>query len=109
MKVLVTGAGGFVGRHVVASFLEAGHDVRAMVRPSAGLDGLGWADQVEIARADLRTSRGLEAACTGVDAVVHAAARMGGPEAAQFETTVAGTERLLEADPDIEVPGEPRV
>lgn len=97
MKVLVTGAGGFIGRHVVASLLEAGHEVRALVRPSAALEGLPWAGEVEIARADLRISRGLEAVCAGVDVVVHTAARMGGPEAAQFETTVAGTERLLEA------------
>lgn len=97
MKVLVTGANGFIGRHVVASFCGAGQEVRALVRPSARLEALPWSGEVEVARADLRTSAGLEEACAGVDVVVHAAARMGGPEAQQFETTVAGTERLLEA------------
>lgn len=97
MKVLVTGANGFIGRHVVASFLQHGHDVRALVRPSASLDSLEWRQHVEIARADLRTSAGLALACDGVDAVVHLGARMGGSEAQQFETTVVGTERLLQA------------
>lgn len=97
MKVLVTGANGFVGRHVVASFLRDGHEVRALLRPSASLDQLPWREQVEIARADLRSSAGLERACDGVEAVVHVAARMGGSESQQFETTVAGTERMLHA------------
>lgn len=97
MKVLVTGANGFVGRNVVASFLRDGHEVRALVRPRTALEGLPWADAVEVARADLRVARDLADACAGVDAVVHIAARMGGSESQQFETTVAGTERLLEA------------
>lgn len=97
MKVLVTGANGFIGRHVVDSFLKTGHEVRALVRQSVTLDGMAWEGQVEVARADLRSSRDLDRACSGVDAVLHIAARMGGGEPEQFETTVAGTERLLEA------------
>jgi UDP-glucose 4-epimerase len=93
----VTGANGFIGRHVVAALQGAGHEVRALVRPSASVEGLGWGDRVEIARADLRGAGDLAAACAGVDAVVHVAARMGGGEAEQFETTVVGTERLLAA------------
>ncbi|HSB19563.1 MAG TPA: NAD(P)-dependent oxidoreductase [Anaeromyxobacteraceae bacterium] len=42
MRALVTGAGGFLGRHVVAALLARGHRVRAMVRPAARLEGLGW-------------------------------------------------------------------
>ena len=53
MNVLVTGANGFLGRHVVSALLARGHRVRALVRPAARLDGLGWTASVEIFRADL--------------------------------------------------------
>ncbi len=97
MKVLVTGANGFIGSYVVASFLARGHDVRALVRPSADVRPRGWSPDVEVARADLRLSRGLHDACSSVDAVVHMAARIGGSESQQFESTVVGTERLIQA------------
>ena len=44
MRVLVTGANGFLGRHVVAALLRRGHAVRALVRPAARVEGLGWPD-----------------------------------------------------------------
>lgn len=96
MKVLVTGANGFIGSHVVQRLLDARHAVRALVRPGTEVTH-PWRDAVELARADLRHGRELGGACRGVDAVVHTAARMGGGEPQQFETTVAGTERLLDA------------
>lgn len=97
MKVLITGANGFLGRHVVDEFLRRGHQVRALVRPAAKVDGLGWPDSVEIFRADLRASRDLPSAFEGIDAVVHLAAGVKGSEDAQFAASVVGTERLLEA------------
>ena len=97
MKALVTGAGGFLGRHVVAALLNRGVAVRAMVRPAAQLEPLGWPPSVEVFRADLRTSRDLERAFDGIDVLVHLAAQMSGTEEAQFAGTVAGTERLLDA------------
>ncbi|MHC4996361.1 MAG: NAD(P)H-binding protein, partial [Planctomycetota bacterium] len=54
MRVLVTGAGGFLGTRVVASLLERGHAVRAMVRPASDVSRHGWGDRVEVFRADLR-------------------------------------------------------
>ena len=42
MRALVTGANGFLGRHVVAALLARGVEVRAMVRPATSLDALGW-------------------------------------------------------------------
>ena len=97
MKALVTGANGFLGRHVVAALLARGHRVRALVRPAARIDELGWPDSVELFRADLRTARELERAFDGVDVLVHLAASVTGGEDAQFAATVVGTERLLGA------------
>jgi UDP-glucose 4-epimerase len=97
MKALVTGANGFLGRYVVSALLARGVEVRAMVRPAARLEELGWNSSVEVFRADLRTSRELGSAFEGVDVLVHLAAVVTGGEEAQFAGTVAGTERLLEA------------
>ncbi|HUB13740.1 MAG TPA: NAD(P)-dependent oxidoreductase [Acetobacteraceae bacterium] len=97
MRALVTGANGFLGRHVVDALLARGIEVRAMVRPAARLDGLDWPSSVDIFRADLRTSRDLARAFEGVDVLLHLAAVVSGGEDAQFAGTVAGTERLLDA------------
>lgn len=97
MKALVTGANGFLGRHVVRALLTRGVEVRALVRPAAQLDALGWPVSVEVFRADLRTSRDLLAAFDGIDVLVHLAAMVTGGDDGQFAGTVAGTERLLEA------------
>lgn len=95
MKVLVTGANGFVGRSVVSALLDRGHSVRAMVRPASDDTGLPWRDRVELFRADLRTHSRLESAFEGIDALVHLAAAVIRREEVQFSSTVAGTERLL--------------
>jgi nucleoside-diphosphate-sugar epimerase len=97
MKALVTGANGFLGRHVVGALLARGIEVRAMVRPAARLDALGWPASAEIFRADLRTSRDLVSAFDGIDVLVHLAAVVSGGEDAQFAGSVAGTEMLLDA------------
>lgn len=97
MKALVTGAGGFLGRHVVAALLARGVEVRALVRPAARLDELRWPASVEVVRADLRAARELEQAFDGVDVLVHLAASVTGGEDLQFASAVVGTERLLEA------------
>ena len=97
MRALVTGANGFLGRHVIAALLARGIEVRAVVRPTAGLEALGWPSSVEVFRADLRTSRDLGRAFEGVDVLLHLAAVLSGGEEAHFAGTVIGTERLLEA------------
>jgi 2-alkyl-3-oxoalkanoate reductase len=97
MRALVTGANGFLGRHVVRALLARGIEVRAMVRPAACLEGLGWPSPVEVFRADLRTSRELPRAFEGVDVLLHLAAVVSGGEDVQFAGTVVGTERMLDA------------
>lgn len=97
MKLLVTGANGMLGQAVVAEACRRGHGVRALVRPAARIDGLGWDRSVDVVRADLRTSTNLAAAFDGVDLLVHLAAAVTGGEDLQFASTVRGTERLLEA------------
>ena len=97
MNVLVTGANGFLGRHVVAALVARGHRVRALVRPAARVESLGWGAAVEIFRADLRSTRELAPAFEGMEVLVHLAAVVSGGEDAQFAGTVTGTERLLSA------------
>ena len=95
MKVLVSGASGFLGEYVVARLLERGHSVRAIIRPASS--DPSWKGEVEMFRADLRASDKLETAFDGVDAAIHLAAAVSGDEDLQFSTTVVGTEKFLEA------------
>lgn len=95
MKVLVTGAGGFLGRHVVARLAARGHPVRAMIRPASAVPA--WTPAVETVRADLRGTEALVAALEGVDLVLHLAVGAPGDDEALLADTLRGTERLLEA------------
>jgi len=97
MRALVTGANGFLGRHVVGALRRRGVETTAMVRPATNVDRLPWDDSIRIVRADLRVERDLEALLEGVDVVVHLAASVGGDDELQFQSTVVGTERLLDA------------
>ncbi|MGD8873349.1 MAG: NAD(P)H-binding protein, partial [Gemmatimonadota bacterium] len=53
MKVLVTGATGYVGGLLVERLLSAGHDVRVFARNRASAQGRDWASRVEIVEGDL--------------------------------------------------------
>lgn len=71
MKVLVTGATGYVGGRLIPRLLEKGHTVRAMARNPDRLAGRAWADRVEIVRADLLSDVNVAAACAGMDAAYY--------------------------------------
>ena len=96
MKVLVTGAGGFLGRHVVQALLRRGCAVRALDLPGAGRAVRESAPGVEVCEVDLCHSD-LTGACGGVQAVVHLAAQLQGDAETLVRTAVVGTGRLLEA------------
>jgi uncharacterized protein YbjT (DUF2867 family) len=70
MKVFLTGGTGFVGSEVLRQLTEAGHEVRALVRP--GSEGkLSLLSGVEILRGDVTDPPSLEGAMGGCDALVH--------------------------------------
>src|SRR5204863_996997 len=77
MRVAVTGANGFVGRHLVAQLLRGGHDVRALIseRPGAEkeLPDPGGR-RLDMRRADVRNPESLRGAFDGIDAIVHTVA-----------------------------------
>lgn len=94
---MVTGANGFVGRHVVAELRARGHGVTAVVRPSRPLAPELTRDGVEVVRADLRCDADrLARSLPGCRAIVHLAAGMRGSARARFGETVLATESLLE-------------
>ena len=99
MKVLVTGASGFTGSHLVQSLTRAGHGVRALVRASSRrdlLEGLG----VELAEGDLADPGSLRRAVSGTERIYHLAALYREaklPDRVYFDVNVEGTRRLAEA------------
>src|SRR6266850_5915460 len=102
MRVLVTGAAGFLGSHVVAVLRSNGDEVRALVRPGRPrpwIEALG----AEIAEGDLLDEGSLRQACRGIDALVHCAAQRGNWSRRlreQRQTNVEGTARLYRAAHD---------
>jgi nucleoside-diphosphate-sugar epimerase len=76
VTVLVTGATGFVGRHLVAQLLVAGHRVRALVRAARPPDDIDRPG-VEVVRGDLSGHGPLDAIVDGCDLVFHLAAAHG--------------------------------
>jgi GDP-4-dehydro-6-deoxy-D-mannose reductase len=108
VKVLVTGADGFVGRYLVRGLLQQGADVAAVVRPGVTADAFATSgtlapERIHTVEADLLDPEA-PARLAGVapDAVVHLAAVASGAEAraeplAAWRVNVMGTLALLEA------------
>ncbi len=66
MKILVTGATGYIGSHLVPRLLDAGHDVRVLSRNPDRLPD-SWRDRVEVSRGDATADLALAVALQGVD------------------------------------------
>jgi nucleoside-diphosphate-sugar epimerase len=97
MKVLVTGASGFLGGHVAERLSARGDHVRAMVRKSSKRGHLEKLRNVELFEGVLEDPERAAAAVDGVDAVVHAAGLVKARNTDEFfAINVGGTSNLVE-------------
>lgn len=99
MKILITGAAGFLGAVAVRRALAEGHDVRAMIRQGSPRDRVALPDE-KIVYADMSDPAGLARAVNDVEAVIHCAAttsQSAPDEALSRRTNVDGTRLLYEA------------
>ena len=95
MKLLVTGATGFLGQTLVPMLRGAGHEVRALVRSGAAVAGAA-----ESVKGDVRDLDSVKRALVGVEGVYHLAGLVSRDPAdarKMYELHVDGTRHLLEA------------
>jgi GDP-4-dehydro-6-deoxy-D-mannose reductase len=107
MRVLVTGADGFVGRYLVPRLVETGHEVSAACRPGGepmgSWLGASWRQAVRVVPLELTDPASTRAAMTPLaDAIIHLAAVASVSEARQdparaWVVNAAGTARLVDA------------
>jgi uncharacterized protein YbjT (DUF2867 family) len=94
VRVLVTGATGYIGGRLVPALLARGHDVRCAARTPAKLDSRAWRGQVEVVEADVFDPASLEAACRDVEAVYYLVHSMdGADDFAERDRTAAANVR----------------
>jgi predicted dehydrogenase/nucleoside-diphosphate-sugar epimerase len=94
-SLLVTGAAGFLGRHMVARLLDQGLNVRVLVRRPTQQ----WANRpnIQVVCGDLGDPEVVNRAIEGVECVVHAGAAMKGSAADFRRGTVVGTQNVIES------------
>lgn len=97
MNVLVTGATGFVGPHIVQELVDRGHRVRVLERTPGSAAAL---PSQEAVRGEMTDAASLRPAVEGQDVVVHLVALLNGTPA-EFERVMSqGTRDLVEAARD---------
>lgn len=114
MEVLITGADGFIGSHLVEKLVEEGKEVKAFVYYNS-FNNWGWLDilpkqvlkEIEIFAGDIRDPNGVREAMKGIDEVYHLAALIAIPYSyhspdAYVDTNIKGTLNVLQAGRDLE-------
>ncbi len=115
MKILLTGADGFIGSHLAEALIMRGHDVRAFVLYNS-FNSWGWLDHVrkdireglDVFAGDIRDPNGVRTAMKGCDAVLHLAALIAIPYSyhspdTYIDTNIKGTLNILQAARDLAV------
>lgn len=97
-RAVVTGGPGFIGRRVVARFLDAGWDVTSFSLPGESAYS-GWPRPVRMAYGDVRSADDVAAATEGATLIVHLAAVVGVPGEYERQWTIIadGTRNIAEA------------
>ncbi len=114
-KILVTGADGFIGSHLVEALVRDGYQVRAFVLYNS-FNSWGWLDRVpaeirnsiEVFAGDIRDPHGVKTAMRGCDSVMHLAALIAIPYSyhspdTYVDTNIKGTLNVLQAARDLGV------
>jgi dTDP-glucose 4,6-dehydratase len=109
MKILITGADGFIGSHLTEALVRQGHKVRAFVMYNS-FNSWGWLDtfeadikgQFEVFLGDIRDPHGVKEAMKGCDVVLHLAALIAIPYSyhspdTYVDTNIKGTLNVLQA------------
>ena len=100
MKVLITGATGFIGKHLVKALVEDGHYCRCLVRETSDIDDLAKLDNIELVYGDIVNKDSIEKTTKNIQLVYHLASQIGkhGVSEDQFySTNINGTRNLLAA------------
>src|SRR2546423_593199 len=102
MKVVVTGAAGFLGGHLIDMLIERGDEVRAMVRPIEDSSYVRSLKGVEVVYGDLTDEASLKRAVQGVQRVYNVGAKTGpwGLEEVYHAVNVQGLASLVNAAMD---------
>ena len=115
MKILITGADGFIGSHLTETLVRQGHEVRAFVLYNS-FNSWGWLDscspdlagQFEVFAGDIRDPHGVRTAMQGCDTVMHLAALIAIPYSyhspdTYVDTNIKGTLNIVQAVRDLGV------